>query len=361
MRTTTVIRLPETFRALVTKGKKTLATVETLPISDLPKVSTIKQMPGNCDTMVKVDFSTINYKDAMVVTGNFPGIKYPMVGGIDMIGTVAQTSSSTLKVGETVILNSFGTGTDHFGGYSEISSVRSDWLLPLTDIGSELQTIDAARIGTAGLTAMLMVNALTEVGGLDGPVKPSDGPVVVTGATGGVGSVAVSILSALGYEVAAVTGKADKEVDYLKILGAANILSRSDFEGETKPLGREMYAGCIDTVGGSVLANVLTKIKHSGSVSACGMAGGMGLTGLTVAPFILRGVSLLGVDCVFQGMSVRQRVYKKYVPILLKNKILEVISSDQVISLREVPEIGEKMLGGKTKGRYVVKIDENLD
>lgn len=357
MRLTTVTRMPQTFRALVTRGKKSLATVETLSTADLPKVSTIKQMPGNCDTIVQVEFSTINYKDAMVVTGNFPGLKYPMVGGIDMIGTVAETSS-TLKVGETVILNSFGTGTDHFGGYSEIASVRSDWLLPLENAGPGLKAMDAARIGTAGLTAMLMVNALTEVGGLDGPVKPNDGPVVVTGATGGVGSVAVSILSALGYEVAAVTGKADKEVDYLKTLGAANVLSRSEFEGEAKLLEKETYAGCIDTVGGPVLANILTKIKHSGSVSACGMAGGMGIPGATVAPFILRGVSLLGVDCVFQNMSVRKRVYKKYVPILLENNILDVIASDQVVSLPEVPALGEKMLKGKTKGRYVVKIDK---
>ena len=349
----------------MTKEKKVKATLDTLPTTDLPKVSTIKQMSktvtGNCDTLVKVQYSTINYKDAMVVTGNYPGLKYPMIGGIDLVGQVIETSSSSLEVGETVISNSFGVGTDHFGGYSEIASLRSGWLLPLRNAGKELDSKDAARIGTAGLTAMLMVSTLSEFGGLSGPIKPEDGPVVVTGATGGVGSVAISILSALGYEVVAVTGKVDKQEEYLKKLGAESVVSRSEFEVAPKPLSKEMYSGCIDTVGGPVLSNALSKMQYNGCVAACGMAGGMGIPGASVAPFILRGVSLFGVDCVFQKLSVRQRVYEKYVPILCQNKILDVISSDQVVSLSEVPNIGTKMLAGQTRGRYVVDINKDLD
>ena len=361
MRSTSINRMPDSFRALVTKGKKVLATLDILPTNELPKTSTIKQMsktiPGTCDTIVKVDYSTLNYKDAMVVTGNYPGLQYPMVGGIDLVGKVMETTS-TLQVGETVIMNSFGVGTDHFGGFSEIASLRSDWLLPLKDAGEGLEAKDAARIGTAGLTAMLMVNTLTEVGGLAGPVKPEDGPIAVTGATGGVGSVAVSILSTLGYEVNAVTGKVDLEVDYLKKLGATNVLSRSDFEINAKPLAKESFAGCIDTVGGHVLSNILSKMQYNGCVAACGMAGGMGIPGASVAPFILRGVSLFGVDCVFQNISVRKKVYEKYIPLLLKNRILDVIGGDQVVSLQEVPDLGVKMLAGEIKGRYVVDINK---
>ena len=205
---------------------------------------------------------------------------------------------------------------------------------------------------------MLMVNTLTEVGGLAGPIKPNDGQVAVTGATGGVGSVAVAILSALGYDVVAVTGKVDKESDYLKKLGAAAIISRSEFEVDAKPLGKELYSGCIDTVGGLVLSNILGRMQYNGCVAACGMAGGMGIPGASVAPFILRGVSLFGVDCVFQAMSVRQKVYEKYVPILLRNKLLDVIGCDQLVGLHEVPQLGVDMLAGRTKGRYVIDIDK---
>ena len=365
MRLTSLNQMPKTFRALVTKEKKVPATLNTLSANDLPKTSSIKQMSktvtGECDTIVKVRYSTLNYKDAMVVTGKYPGLKYPMVGGIDLVGDVVETTNSHLKVGDTVIMNSFGVGTDHFGGYSELASLRSDWLLPLQNVGSGLEAKDAARIGTAGLTAMLMVNTITEVGGLSGPIKPSDGPIGVTGSTGGVGSVAVSILSNLGYEVIAITGKVDKESDYLTKLGASSILSRSEFEGDAKPLGKEIFAGCVDTVGGHILANMLSQMKYNGCVAACGMAGGMGIPGASVAPFILRGVSLFGVDCVFQSLDVREKVYKKYVPYLLQNRMLDVIGGEQTVALKDVPALGEKMLQGQTSGRYVVDITKDLD
>ena len=362
MRTTAVNRIPKSFRALVSRQKNALASLETLQFNDLPKTYSIKQMSKvitkECDTILKVEYSTLNYKDALVVTGNYPGLKYPMIGGIDMVGTVLETSSK-LNIGDKVVMNSFGVGTDHFGGYSELASLSSEWLLPLKNAGEGLHTRDAARIGTAGLTAMLMVNTLTEVGGLSGPIKPSDGQVAVTGATGGVGSVAVAILSALGYDVIAVTGKVDKESEYLKKLGAAAIISRSEFEVDAKPLGKELYSGCIDTVGGLVLSNILGRIQYNGCVAACGMAGGMGIPGASAAPFILRGVSLFGVDCVFQSMSVRRKVYEKYVPILLENKILDVIGGDQLVGLQDVPQLGVDMLAGRTKGRYVIDIDKN--
>ena len=365
MRLTAITRLPKTFKALVTKEKKVPASLDILEINELPKTSSIKQMSktvtGECDTIVKVRYSTLNYKDAMVVTGKYPGLKYPMIGGIDLVGDVVETTCSKLKEGDTVIMNSFGIGTDHFGGYSELASLRSDWLLPLQNVGNGFEAKDAARIGTAGLTAMLMVNTITEVGGLSGPIKPSDGPIGVTGATGGVGSVAISILSSLGYDVVAVTGKVDKEADYLKKLGASSVLSRLEFEEDAKPLGKEMFAGCIDTVGGHVLANMLSKMQYNGCAAACGMAGGMGIPGASVAPFILRGVSLFGVDCVFQSLDVRENVYKKYVPYLLKNNMLDVIGGEQIVGLKEVPSLGEMMLKGQTSGRYVVDISKELD
>ena len=365
MRLTIINRMPKTFKALVTKEKKVPASLDTLSIDDLPKTSSIKQMSktvtGECDTIVKVSYSTLNYKDAMVVTGKYPGLKYPMIGGIDLVGDVVQTTNASLKEGDTVVMNSFGVGTDHFGGYSELASLRSDWLLPLKTIGSGLESKDAARIGTAGLTAMLMVNTITEVGGLSGPIKPSDGPIGVTGSTGGVGSVAVSLLSSLGYDVIAVTGKVEKESEYLKKLGATTILCRSEFEIEVKPLGKETFAGCVDTVGGNVLSNMLSKMQYNGCVAACGMAGGMGIPGASVAPFILRGVSLFGVDCVFQNLDVRENVYKKYIPHLLQNRMLDIIGGEQTVGLKELPSLGDKMLKGQTSGRYVVDISKDLD
>lgn len=338
-----------TFRALVTTAKKVPATVQSLSDSALPATSGVKAAPGDCDTLIKVDYSTLNFKDAMVVTGGYPGLKMPMVGGIDLSGQVITTSNPNLKEGQKVLINGFGMGTDHFGGFAEKASVVGDWCLPLSE-ACDVSPIDAARIGTAGYTAMLCVDALTE------KVKADAGPVVVTGATGGVGSVAVSLLTKLGYHVVAATGKVAEQSDYLKRLGAKDIIDRSTLCGDPKPLGRTNYACAVDTVGGNMLANVLSELKYGGTAAACGMAGNMALPA-SVAPFILRGVSLLGIDSVFQPMQNRKRVYQKYTPMLVgAGQTLEMISGDQVIDLDQLPETAALMLKGQHKGRYVVKL-----
>jgi len=350
MRLTHCLKM-STFRALITKAKKTPATLETLETSDLPVKSLVKQSPGECDTIVNVKFSNLNYKDALVVLGTYPGLKPPMIPGIDLVGSIEQTSSDLFKVGQDVLINGFGIGTDHFGGFSEKASVRHEWIMPLPE---GLTYLDAAKIGTAGYTAMLCVDAITQ-----GGISPEDGEILVTGASGGVGSIAVILLSELGYKVTAVTGKSDTKVqEMLTNLGASNIVARSMFEGDPKPLAKEIYAGAVDTVGGVALTNVLTMMKHSGIVAACGLAGGMELKGATVAPFILRGVTLRGVDSVFQKMETRKRVYETYGPILVKSEKLELITEgeEQIIPLEKVTEAAKKMLAGQIKGRYVVKI-----
>ena len=337
-----------TFRALVTKAKGVPANVESLSESALPMESTVKAAPGNCNTVVKVDYSNLNYKDAMVVTGSYPGLKYPMIGGIDLVGKVLSSTSPNLKEGQEVLVNGFGMGTDHFGGFAEKASVVGEWCVPLNEAGN-VKPMDAARIGTAGYTAMLCVDAMTS------KVDKDAGKVVVTGATGGVGSIAVSLLSHLGYRVVAVTGKVAEQSDYLKKLGASEIVDRATLSNTANPLGPTNYAGAIDTVGGNILANVLSQLKYGGTAAICGMADQLGLP-TSVAPFILRGVSLLGIDSVYQPLEVRKRVYQKYVPILVENKTLETISSNQVISLDQLPEIAKLMLKGQHKGRYVVEI-----
>jgi len=335
------------YRALVSMGKNVPATVQSLSESQLPATSSVKAAPGDCDTIVKVDYSNLNFKDAMVATGSYPGLQFPMVGGIDLVGRVLSTTNPHLKKGDEVLINGFGMGTDHWGGFAEKASVPGYWCLPLLYAGG-VSPMDAARIGTAGYTAMLCVEALTE------KVKPEDGPVVVTGATGGVGSIAVSLLSNQGYHVTAVTGKDNEETwDYLKKLGAKDILDRSTMSDSAKPLGRTNYAGAVDTVGGNVLANVISELKYGGTAAMCGMAGQMTLP-TSVAPFILRGVSLLGIDSVYQPMERRKRVYQKYVPTLVDKKTLETIAGDQLIKLESLPSVAARMLKGETKGRYVV-------
>jgi len=343
-------RLCCTFQALVTRGKKTPATVETLKKSDLPKESTCKAAPGVCDTLVQVDYSTLNYKDALVVTGTYPGLKPPMIGGIDLVGKVLESSSSSFSVGDSVVVNGWGIGTDHFGGYAQKASIRSDWALKLP---SGMESKDAAKIGTAGYTAMLCVQAMEHSG-----VTPSSGPIIVTGATGGVGSVAIILLSQLGYNVVAVSGKAEQEASYLKSLGASEIIDRASFEGEPKPLGRETYGGAIDSCGGKILSNILPLIKHSGVVSACGLAGGMGLS-TTVAPFILRGVTLAGVESVFLPMERRIAAYNRFGPMLTADKLALVSGEERTVGLSQLPELGSKMLKGQIRGRYVVDLSKD--
>jgi len=342
-------RLLSSFPALVTRGKAP-ATVETLSRSDLPASSTVKSQPGECDLLVKVDYSTLNYKDALVVTGKYPGLKPPMIGGIDLVGTVLEAGpNSPHKVGSSVVCNGWGVGTDHFGGYAGEAKIQSSWAIPLP---SELKNVQAAQIGTAGYTAMLCVDALVRSG-----VTPDSGPVLVSGTPGGVGSVATLLLSTLGYQVVAVTGPDDSTNDFLKTLGASELLEREKLQGEPKPLARETYAGCVDSAGGHVLANILPLIKHSGTVACCGLAAGMPLN-TTVAPFILRGVTLAGVDSVFMPTQRRLDVYTKYGPILGSGKLDLLAGNDKTVGLGDVLDLSSQMLKGNITGRYVVDVNK---
>ncbi|XP_023331817.1 uncharacterized protein LOC111703951 [Eurytemora carolleeae] len=334
------------FQALVTRGKFP-ASVETLTRADLPSCSTVRAQPGDCDLLVKVQYSTLNYKDAMVVTGKYPGLKPPMVGGIDLVGSVLETKSSNLKVGQNVVVNGWGIGTDHYGGYAGEARLRSEWAIPLPSV---LTAESAAKIGTAGYTAMLCVQGLENQG-----LSPGDGPILVTGATGGVGSVSVLLLSQLGYEVIAVSGKAKAEGDYLKSIGASQVLERSEFEVDPKPLGKERFAGCVDSCGGKILANVLTLTKSGGAVSACGLAGGMPLN-TTVAPFILRGVTLVGIESVFLKTEKRLAAYERFSPLLTSDKLALVSGEGQTVGLAALPELGMQMLKGGVRGRYIVDL-----
>lgn len=248
------------------------------------------------------------------------------------------------------MVNGWGIGTDHYGGYAGEARIRSDWTIPLPE---GLSGENAAKIGTAGYTAMLCVQAL-QLNGLSPATTTL--PVLVTGATGGVGSVAILLLSQLGFKVVAVSGKAEAESEYLKSLGAVEVVDRVKFEGEPKPLGRELYAGAVDSCGGKVLANILPQVVHSGAVAACGLAAGMGLA-TTVAPFILRGVTLAGVESVFLSRERRLTAYSKFSHLLTTDKLSLVSGEDRKVGLAEVPALGEKMLAGQIRGRYLVDLN----
>merc|ERR1719347_823360 len=343
-------RLLSSFPALVTRGKAP-ATVETLSRSDLPSSSTVKTQPGDCDLLVKVQYSTLNYKDALVVSGKYPGLKPPMVGGIDLVGTVLEAGPGSVhKAGDQVLCNGWGVGTDHWGGYAGEARLQSAWALPLP---SGLTSRQAAQVGTAGYTAMLCVQALEKAG-----VVPDSGKVLVSGTPGGVGSVATLLLSQLGYHVVAVTGPDNSQADsdFLKSLGAAELLDRSSLQGEPRPLGKELYSGAVDSAGGKVLANVLPLIKHSGAVACCGLAAGMDLS-TTVAPFILRGVTLAGVDSVFMPRDIRLQAYNKFAPILAGGKLELLAGDNKTVGLNGVLDLANLMLKGNLSGRYVVDVN----
>ena len=254
------------------------------------------------DVTVRVEWSTVNYKDGLALTGKAPVIRrFPMIPGIDFAGTVESSSHPQWKPGDRVILNGWGAGETHLGGYAEKARVKGDWLVGLPARNSAR---GAMAIGTAGYTAMLAVMALERQG-----VAPRHGPVIVTGAAGGVGSVAVTLLAKLGFAVVASTGR-PAEADYLKSLGAREIIERKELAGASKPLGPERWAGGIDTVGSTTLASVLSMTRYGGAIAACGLAGGMDLPA-TVAPFILRGVSLIGIDSVMCPLERRREAWKR--------------------------------------------------
>src|SRR6201990_3237811 len=296
------------------------------------------------DVTVRVEWSTLNYKDGLAVTGKAPVVRrFPMIAGIDFAGTVETSSHPHWKPGDKVICNGWGMGETHLGAYAEKARINGDWLVRLPE---GMSTRDAMAIGTAGYTAMLSVLALEKHG-----LTPDNGPIVVTGAAGGVGSVATAVLSKLGYHVIASTGRVS-ESGYLKDLGAAEVIDRNELSGPAKPLAKERWAGGVDSVGSTTLANVLSMTKYGGAIAACGLAAGMDLPS-SVAPFILRGVCLLGIDSVMCPIEKRKLAWSRLATDLDRTKLSEITTE---ISLHEGPEWGAKTLAGQVRGRIVVKM-----
>jgi acrylyl-CoA reductase (NADPH) len=296
------------------------------------------------DVTVRVEWSTLNYKDGLALTGKAPVVRrFPMIAGIDFAGTVEASSHPQWKAGDKVVCTGWGMGETHLGAYAEKARVKGDWLVALPQ---GLSARDAMAIGTAGFTAMLAVLALEKHG-----ISPKSGPVVVTGAAGGVGSVAIAVLAKLGYHVIASTGRAS-EADYLKQLGAAEIIDRSELSAPAKPLAKERWAGGVDSVGSTTLANLLSMTKYGGAIAACGLAAGMDLPS-SVAPFILRGVCLLGIDSVMCPIEPRKAAWQRLASDLDRTKLVEITKE---IPLSEVSDWGAKILAGEVRGRIVVKI-----
>ena len=299
-------------------------------------------MGGDVD--VRVEWSTLNYKDGLAITGKAPVVRrFPMIAGIDFAGTVESSSHPAWKKGDRVLLNGWGCGETHLGGYAEKARVKGDWLVR---IPASMTAREAMAIGTAGYTAMLAVIALERHG-----LTPASGPVVVTGAAGGVGSVAVAILSKRGFQVTASTGRPG-ETEYLKKLGANEIIARAELAGPAKPLAKERWAGGIDSVGSTTLANVLSMTRYGGAVAACGLAGGMDLP-TSVAPFILRGVSLLGIDSVMRPKADRELAWKRLEDDLDRGKLADLTT---VIGLGEVIDAARNIVEGRIRGRIAVEI-----
>src|SRR5947207_12630182 len=296
------------------------------------------------DVTVRVEWSTVNYKDGLAITGKAPVVRrFPMIPGIDFAGGVESSSNSEWKPDDLGMLKGWGVGETTLGGHAEKARVRGEWLGPLP---RGLAARDAMAIGAAGYTAMLAVLALERHG-----IVPARGPVIVTGAAGGIGSVAVAVLGKLGYDVVASTGR-PQESDYLKGLGAAEIIDRAELTGTPRPLGKERWAGGIDSVGTTTLANILSMTRYGGAVAACGLAGGMDLP-TSVAPFILRGVALLGIDSVMCPQPLRREAWKRLATDLDRRKLAAMTSE---INLDDVAHAANEILSGKVRGRIVVKI-----
>ena len=296
------------------------------------------------DVVVDVSHSTVNYKDGLALTGAAPVVRHwPMIPGIDFAGTVASSTHDGISAGDKVVLNGFGLGETHLGGYAEKARVKGEWLVKLPDAFTAAQ---AMAIGTAGYTAMLCVMALEDNG-----VTPDQGPILVTGAAGGVGSVAIALLAKLGYTVHAATGRAE-EADYLKSLGASEIIDREELSGKPRSIGKERWAGAIDVAGSNVLANVIAQLQYGGTVAACGLAAGMDLNA-SVAPFILRNVTLAGVDSVMCPKARREQAWARLAQDLDLEK-LEAMS--QTLKLSDVTAVAPDILAGKIRGRIIVEI-----
>ncbi len=296
------------------------------------------------DVTVRVSHSTVNYKDGLAITGKGPVVRrFPMIPGIDFAGEVETSSHPDFKPGDKVVLNGWGLGETHFGGYAQKARVKGDWLVPLP---TNFTPAEAMAIGTAGYTAMLSVLALEKHG-----LSPDRGPALVTGAAGGVGSIAIPLLAKAGWRVIASTGRLE-EADFLKHLGAAEVIDRAELSAPGKPLGKERWAAAVDCVGSHTLANVLAQTQYEGAVSACGLAQGMDLP-TSVAPFILRGVSLLGIDSVMKPKSVRLVAWERLSRDLDREKLAEVSTT---IGFYKIMDTAKQILEGKVRGRTIVEI-----
>ncbi|KAL3943545.1 MAG: hypothetical protein SGBAC_002403 [Bacillariaceae sp.] len=338
------------FHALLVEdagNRKTKSSIQQITIDDLPPH----------EVLIKVAFSTLNYKDGLAIAGSSKGRicrKLPMVGGIDLAGTVVESSSLSLsssqnkfQKGDAVLVNGFGLSETQWGGYSEYAKMKPEWLVP---VPKEFSLEQAMGIGTAGYTSMLCVNAIRDAG-----IQPADGPVLVTGASGGVGSIAIHLLSKLGYDVVASTGRAAVTHDYLKSLGASSCLDRKDLDRDPKPLEKEVWAAAVDSVGSRTLASVLAQTKYGGVVAACGLVGGMDLPS-SVAPFILRGVTLKGIDSVMAPMAKREKAWKDLAE-LMDPKILSDIYKVEPFS--QLPTLADQIVKGEIKGRVVIDVGQN--
>lgn len=302
------------------------------------------QLPEG-DVTIDVEYSTLNYKDGLAITGKSPVVrKFPMVPGIDLSGVVRESSNAAIKVGDRVVLNGWGVGEGHWGGLAQKARLKADWLVPLPKAFTSKQ---AMAIGTAGYTASLCVEALVANG-----VKPEAGEILVTGATGGVGSVAVALLAKAGFKVVAATGKA-AEGEYLKQLGASAVIDRAELAAAGKPLQKERWAGVVDSVGSHTLANACAQTRYGGSVAACGLAQGMDFPA-SVAPFILRGVSLLGIDSVMAPKARRLVAWERLARDL-NIAALDLIAKE--VSLAEAIAAGADLIAGKVRGRIVVNVN----
>ncbi len=325
------------FKALVLnqEDKRTIANIEMLDESQLPEG----------EVLVAVDYSSINYKDGLAVTGKGKIIRnFPMVPGIDFAGTVLESQDDRYSEGDKVVLTGWGVGENHWGGMAEKARLKADWLVPLPQ---GLDAKSAMMVGTAGFTAMLCVQAI-----LDAGVKPEDGEILVTGASGGVGSVSVTLLSKLGYKVAAVTGRLETNGPLLEKLGATRVIERSEFEEPARPLEKQVWAGAVDTVGSKVLAKVLAQMDYNSVVAACGLAGGFDLP-TTVMPFILRNVRLQGVDSVNSPVEKRIAAWKSLSELLPASYFEQACTE---IKLEDVPQYADNITNGQVTGRIVVNL-----
>lgn len=314
---------------------KVEANLKTLSVSDLPDE----------DVLIDVAYSTVNYKDGLAVTGKLPICrKFPMVCGIDLSGTVVESNHAKWKAGDRVLANGYALSEDYWGGYAEKQRVNGDFLVRVPE-AFDLEQVMA--LGTAGYTAMLCVHAV-----LDHGTKPADGPILVTGAAGGVGSVAVMVMAKLGFEVAASTGRPETE-SYLRSLGASQIVVREDLARACKPLEKEIWAGVIDAVGDTTLATAIAQTKHEGIVAPCGLAGGFGLPA-SVMPLILRGVTVRGIESIMTSMERRERAWEALADLIDQNILANVFTTEP---LDKAIDIGREILGGTVRGRVVIDVN----